>query len=632
MCGIVCILPDKKGDREKLEVAIREMTSRLTHRGPDEQGHYVTERVALGHRRLSIIDLKTGQQPMFSKDGHLGIIFNGEIYNFPVVRTALIARGYDFATTSDTETILHAYQEWGEECVQRLNGMFAFCIWDARDGSIFAARDRLGEKPFFWARQNGQLVIASEMKAILANPSFDRAMDDEAVAAYFTYSYIPAPLTIYRGIRKLPPGYCLTARNGAVGIRKYWDVVFSPDRTKSEKDFVHESMEILREAVRTRLMSEVPLGAFLSGGIDSSAVVALMSLESNEPVRTFTIGFGGAPVGFDDERRYAREVAERYKTQHSEYEVNPTMEGIIEEIVRSFDEPFADDATIPSYFVCKTARENVTVALSGLGGDEDFCGYERYLGFRLGNLYQLIPGFVRNGIIRGLVERIPEFHSRHLKVDHLKRFVRSSAESPAQRYFGYVSRIRSDYRDVFFSNAAQGPAEAVRSAVDGFQKVFDSAPAEGSLNKVFYWDMKTYLPEDILACTDRMSMRHSLEVRVPFLDHELVEYCARIPPEMKMRYYQKKYLLRKGVSRLLPRSILAHRKQGFVGPMAQWLQRELKDLTARKLSPENLEKHGLLNVTTVRRILDEHYSGRENNDTLIWSLLVFQTWFELYHE
>ena len=606
------------------------MTTSLAHRGPDDSGYYIDDRVALGHRRLSIIDLKTGHQPMFSEDGRTCVVFNGEIYNFAGIRSELLVKGHRFSSNSDTETIIHAYEEWGEECVQRLRGMFAFAIWDSVKKVLFIARDRLGKKPLFYAQYGGKFVFASEMKAILIDPGFNRTLDDEGLSSYFLFSYIPAPLTAFRNIKKLLPGHTLTVKNGRVEEKKYWDVVFQPDRRKSEQDFIHEFMHMLQESVAIRLISDVPLGAFLSGGIDSSTVVALMSRGTSGPVKTFTIGFGGTTGGFDDERRYARLVAERYRTEHREYEVLPRVEDIINTIAGSFDEPFADDSSVPSYYVCKTARENVTVALSGLGGDETFAGYERYLGFHLGRYFNRIPAVIRKGIISPIINSLPESSSGHYRVNHLKRFIRSSSEDFGRQYLGYVSKLNARYRKLFFADKGRNLAEAFSAAEKRFLDIFNADAADDPLNKVFYSDIKTYLPEDILACTDRMSMCNSLEVRAPFIDHELVEFCATIPPEMKMKWFRKKYLLKKGAAPLLPKEVLDHRKQGFVGPMTKWLQTDLKDLTLEKLSKKNLDRHGLFNQDTIKTILDEHYSRKEINDTLIWSLLMFQTWFDLY--
>ncbi|MBL0732040.1 MAG: asparagine synthase (glutamine-hydrolyzing), partial [Desulfosarcina sp.] len=521
MCGIVGV-----ASLNLNKIPLEEITDTLSHRGPDDFGIYQDNYVGLDHRRLSIIDLEGGRQPIFNEDRSMCIIFNGEIYNFIQIRDDLLEKGHRFSTRSDTETILHAYEEWGEKCVDYLRGMFAFAIWDARARRLFLARDRLGIKPLFYAEQNGKFYFASEMKAILADPDFSRDLDKTALAGYFSFSYIPAPLTIYAGIRKLLPGHTLTWDNGSIRTNKYWDICFEPDRSRSEESFIEDFMGMLQESVKMRLMSEVPLGAFLSGGIDSSAIVALMSMSGNAgPVNTFCMGFGGNTGAYLDERGYAKMVAERYSTNHREYEIMPNPEGLLEKIVRSFDEPFADDSTIPSYFVCKMARENVTVALSGLGGDEAFGGYERYFGFQLRSLYSRLPRYLRETIFPNIIGRLPERSDGHYTINHMKRFVRSGALPADLCYLSYISILDSDLKSGFFSDS------------DRFNKHFDACndimlayfnsnsvrDEKDSLNRALYCDIKTYLPEDILSVTDRMSMHHSLEVRVPFIDHELLE-------------------------------------------------------------------------------------------------------------
>lgn len=629
MCGIAGIyaLDDTPLAHDGL---VEQMTMTLVHRGPDEFGYHRDRRAALGHRRLSIIDLSTGQQPIYNEDRSVSVVFNGEIYNFEETRRHLIAAGHRFATRSDTETIVHAYEEWGEACVERFRGMFAFAIRDERSDTLLLARDRFGKKPLFYASYGGRFVFASEMKAILADPRFTRGIDEEALAAYFMLSYIPAPLTIFKGIRKVLPGHTLTIRRGRIEERRYWDLVFRPDRRRREADLMDELRGRIDEAVRIRLMSEVPLGAFLSGGIDSSAVVAFMAMSGDAPVNTFTIGFAGDAGGREDERRYARMTSERYRTRHHEYEVRPDLHGIIDAIVRGFDEPFADDSTIPSYFVCQTARRHVTVALSGLGGDEAFLGYERYLGFRLGQWFSRVPAAVRGGVIRPLVGWLPEPRSGGNRINHLKRFVRAASDDEALRYLGFVSKIAPEYRPRLFRDGRGRLRDAEAAAQERFLAHYRQAPADDPLDRLLYCDIKTYLPDDILALTDRVSMCHSLEVRVPFLDHELFEFAATIPADVKMKRLQKKHLLKKSLAALLPGPVLSHRKQGFVGPMARWLKTDLRPQILDVLSPQSLARHGLFDGTTVSRILTDHFDGRETNDTLIWSLVVFQAWFDRY--
>lgn len=627
MCGIFGIAAPGT-DRAFLESA----TNTLAHRGPDDAGYYLDDRIALGHRRLSIIDRAGSRQPIFNEDRSTCIVFNGEIYNFTSLRGRLASLGHEFATAGDTETILHAYEEWGEACVERLSGMFAFAIWDSTRRTLFLARDRFGIKPLYYGRYQRGFCFASEMKAILNDPDFPREIDDDAVSAYFTLSYIPGEATIYQGIRKLLPGHTLTLRDGALHIRKYWDLAFTPDHGKSESYFAKRSLELLSEAVGTHMVSEVPLGAFLSGGIDSGTVVALMSSHSAEPVNTICMGFGGNRGGYLDEREYARQIAGRYGTRHVEFEVAPDFDRLVDAIVAAFDEPFADDSALPSWFVCKTAREHVTVALSGLGGDELFAGYERHLGHALGGMAARLPSFIVSGILGPLAERLPERGDGHYTVNHIKRFIRSATLPPEERYFSYLHKMPPGILPDFFSNRehATGHQAACRKLMTGYYRSPHVDAHPGSINRALYCDIKTWLPEDILCVTDRMSMQHGLEVRVPFLDHNFAEFCATIPESMKIRFMSKKHILKKAVGGILPGDVIAHRKQGFVGPMAQWLKYDLKPFVLETLSPEHLRRHGLIRQDTVARILDEHFSGRQIHDALIWSMVIFQHWYNNY--
>lgn len=629
MCGIVGAASIKG-----LDFSLTELTKTLSHRGPNDFGHYQDPYVGLGHRRLSIIDLDSGHQPMFNEDGSKCIVFNGEIYNFQALKSDLISRGHRFKTKSDTETILHAYDEWGQGCLDHLRGMFAFAIWDKRHKELFIARDRVGIKPLFYAEHNEVLYFASEMKAILKVPGFPRYMDETALASYFTLSYIPAPQTIYLKIRKLLPGYTLTWKDGQSKISQYWDLYFEPDRSKSEDYFKDGFMDLFEESVKMHMISDVPLGGFLSGGVDSGLVVALMSGASTEAVNTFCIGFGGNTGGYLDERGYARDVANRYGALHKEYEVIPQTDGLINTMVQAFDEPFADDSVIPSFQVCKIARENVTVALSGLGGDELFAGYERYLGFKLRGLYQKIPSLLRNTLIPALINRLPERADGHYTINHLKRFIRSSSLPADLSYAGYLSMMAPNIKNALFSDPDKFNQrfEYCQDLVRGY---FNSPNVSGSsdaLDRTLYCDIKTYLPEDVLAVTDRMSMQHSLEVRVPFLDHKLLEFCATIPPELRIKRFEKKYLLKKAAKNYLPKDVITHRKQGFVGPTARWIQTDLKPFVLETLSEKNLKKHGIFNPKTIDRVLTEHFAGKEFHDKLIWALVIFQVWFEGYVE
>lgn len=626
MCGISGVLA-LTGPLDANGLGLPHDTPTLSHRGPDDHGHYLGNRVFLGHRRLSIIDLKSGHQPMHTADGQCSIVYNGEVYNFRELRAELELLGHHFKTLSDTEVILAAYCQWGEGCVDRLRGMFVFAIWDERKQELFLARDRLGIKPLYYTVVDDTLFFGSELKSILCYRQVPRHMDPEAVAAYFMLTYIPAPLSIYQGIHKLEPGHTITVRNGQLHKREFWDFAFEPNHGRSAADTREELVERLREAVRIRMVSDVPIGAFLSGGVDSAAIVALMAGESDEPVNTFCMGFGGNIGGHMDERDYAREAAERYGTRHHDFEVVPEFDGLLEEIVRGFDEPFADSSSIPTYHVSRLTRQAATVALSGLGGDELFAGYERYLGMRLSSTYQYLPAALRKHVIRRVVDLIPERADGHYTINHLKRFVRSGDLPAARRYLGFTSLGTPEAMASLLTGGAVR-AEHFDACMERMSATFENAPAEDALDRALYLDFKTYLPEDILACTDRMSMLHSLEVRVPFLDHPLVEFAATVPNSMKIKGFDKKHVLKEAVRGLIPDSIIDHRKQGFVGPMSQWLQGDLRPAIESVLGADRVRTAGLLDPDAVQGVMDQHYNRVEMNDKLIWTLAMYQLWSE----
>lgn len=629
MCGIFGILK-LQGELDSKAFSIPNSTDVLRRRGPDDYGYYLDSNVYLGHRRLSIIDLGTGKQPIFNENETKVVIFNGEIFNFQDIKCELESYGHHFKTRTDTEVIVHAYEQWGNECIGKFRGMFAFGLWDSEQKRLFLARDRLGIKPLFYAIYDDVFYFASEMKAILQYQHFPRDLDKDGLAAYFTLSYIPAPFTIFKYIRKLPAGHSLEIKDGSMKISQYWDIIFESDRTKSEGYFIEGINGLLEEAVKLRMISDVPIGAFLSGGVDSGAVVALMSRQSSSPVRSFCMGFGGNVGGYLDERDLAKQIASKYNTIHKEYEVQPDVSGIIDDIVQAFDEPFADHSTIPTYYLCKLARQDVKVAISGLGGDEAFGGYERYSGLKFSMYYSMFPRLFREGVIKAIVEKLPERVDGHYTSNHLKRFVRSASFSEGQRYFGFLSMIGKDTHEIFTeSEKYEGGLARCRDLILSY---FNACNAVEPIDKAVYCDIKTYLPDDILACTDRISMWHSLEVRVPFLDHKLLEFCAQIPNEMKIGLFQKKKILKRAVSDILPSCILKHRKQGFVGPMTRWLQSGLKSYVLTVLSDKNLERHGIINKAYVQRILREHFNRIEIHDKLIWSLVMFQKWFESYIE
>jgi asparagine synthase (glutamine-hydrolysing) len=628
MCGICGIFNYGSHEPANLE-QLQAMNDTLRHRGPNDEGRYTDGDLGLAMRRLSIIDIGGGKQPIHNEDRTIWIVCNGEIFNYPELKRNLASKGHTFYTQSDTETIVHLYEEHGDDCVNYLRGMFAFALWDGPSRSLLLARDRVGIKPLFYCDTGkGELLFSSEPKALLASPKVSRDMDLQGLDAYFAYGYIPAPLSIYRSIRKLPAGHVMKIRRSDSSIRKYWDLYFRPERGKPESYFVGKFEEIFSEAVKMRLISEVPLGAFLSGGIDSGLVVAYMAEAMNDRLHTFSVGFSGNVGGYLDERPYARMVAERYRCEHRELLLEPRVETILDDIVESFDEPFADDSVIPSYYICETSSRDLTVALTGLGGDELFAGYERYLGFRISLLYDYLPSALSKGILAPIIEVLPELKNGHYTVNHLKRFVRASHLPLPERYARYMTMLNPDERARLYQPdiAEAIDYRATEELMTAYFRADDNAL--DPLDKMFYQDIKTYLPEDILTLTDRIGMRHSMELRVPFTDHVLIEMCATIPAEMKMKRMQKKALLKSIAAAKLPRPVLAHRKQGFASPMAQWLKTDLKSCSDDLLLSETKNNSDILRKSEIREMIADHMRGRELNDKRIFALIMFQKWCE----
>lgn len=599
----------------------------MKHRGPDDYGVFRDDALYLGHNRLSIIDLSGGHQPIFNKERTKCIIFNGEIFNYKAIQKELRGKGYVFATNSDTEVILFAYEEWGEKCLDRFRGMFAFCIWDLVNRRLFVARDRLGIKPVYYCEKDGIFAVASEMKALLSLRHFDRAIDYDALGAFFYLSYAPGERSVYRNIRKLLPGHYMVVDREHITFHKYWDLTFDPDHARTEQYWIERFLEKFEEAVTLRMVSDVPVGAFLSGGIDSGAVVASMSKVAH-PVHTFCMGFGGNSGAYLDERPYARMISQRYDTHHTEFEVQPDIHEILDDLVEAFDEPFGDHSTIPSYYLCKCTRAQVKVALSGLGGDELFGGYERYLGLKLSRYLDVVPNLLTEKILTAMVNALPENRSGLGNINRLKRFVHYASLKPDHRYLGYLSMSDRTGKYSLFSDPRilKNGYDLSAEYILGY---FNSDNARDMLDRAFYCDIKTYLPEDILACTDRISMQHSLEVRVPFLDHELMELCARIPASLKIKGMNKKYLLKKALRHVLPPEIMNHKKQGFVGPLSIWMRTNIRDYMQETLL-DGCSSNDLLDRRTVVQLLHEHMTRKNNHEKLLWSLLFFQKWFEKY--
>ena len=626
MCGIVGVV-HRDASRTN-EVCARRMCALLIHRGPDQQGYYFGDRVALGMRRLSIIDVQKGHQPIHNEDRSVWVIFNGEIYNYRELRKDLEKRGHRFYTRSDTECLVHLYEEFGDECVSHLRGMFAFAIWDDRRKRLILVRDRLGIKPLYYRQDEGKLVFASEMKCLLMLEGFDRQINLEALSAFFTFMYVPGPMTIYEGIYEVPPAHICVWSDGNLFLRRYWEIKPEPDANKPIEYFTEGLLHHLREATKLRLISDVPLGAFLSGGIDSSAVVALMAQGSERRVKTFTVGFQTEHPGFD-ERPFARQVAEAFDTDHSECLLSPHVEEILPTIIRAFDEPFADSSMIPNFLICQAAREWVTVALSGLGGDELFAGYERYRGALLADYYRRVPRVVRQGLIDRVIRSTPESRNGGLWSDRLKRFIQGTELGLAERYQRYIAAYDDAEKTELFSGDLVRELEkrGLSSTPLAMKKAHD---ADDPLDRMLFADMRTYLPDDLLKMTDRLSMCHSLEVRVPFLDHKLVEFVATIPARYKLKRWQKKHILIRALDGVLPKVILRRRKQGFSIPLNSWLRGPLRDFRHIYMAEPALKDVGLFDPQAVARILRDHDRGFRNHESKIWALLTFMLWYDMY--
>lgn len=625
MCGIAGFIGrDEHRDPRAAGAVLESMCSVIAHRGPDDQGTLVNDRIALGMRRLSIIDLAGGHQPMSGCDGAVTIVFNGEIYNYRDLQRELVSRGHRFKTHSDTETIVHAYEEYGARCVDHLRGMFAFAIWDARERKLFIARDRAGKKPLYYTiTPGGTLIFGSELKSLREHPEFCGEISAEALDAYLTFGYVPDPLTIFRDVHKLPPGHHLTFKDGRARVEQYWDFPYEhpqQDPVRSEDDCLEELRALLDEAVRLRLEADVPLGAFLSGGIDSSTVVGLMARHASQPVKTFSIGF------YEDshnELKYARMAAKAFGTDHHEFIVTPDICEIIDELVWHFDEPFADSSAIPTYMVSKLARQHVTVVLSGDGGDEVFAGYTRYALDRKRSGFAHLPRLLRQGVMQPLGRNLP--HGAWGR-----NYLHNVALEPLDRYIEDVSiftRLNkpSLYTDDFRQRLGQSEAAA------RFRDCAAHARTDGSLDPLLYLDSKTYLPGDILTKVDRMSMAVSLEVRVPLLDHKLIEFvCTRIPSSMKMRGLETKHIFKRAVRDLVPAEILNRPKQGFGIPINRWINQQLRERVRGTLTEARTMQRGYVEPRYVNLLLDEHERGRRDHATELWTLFMLELWHRTF--
>src|SRR3954471_24197251 len=623
MCGITGIV-DLKGRREVSRTLLSRMNETQVHRGPDAGGLHLEPGLGLAHRRLSIIDLATGQQPLFNEDGSVAVIFNGEIYNFHGLVDELTALGHTFRTRSDTEVIVHAWEAWGEACVERFRGMFAFALWDRNRETLFLARDRLGVKPLYYAvLDDGQLVFGSELKSLAVHPGLARDLDPLAIEDYFAFGYIPEPRTIYRMARKLAPAHTLTVRRGqpVPAPREYWDVRFTLDNPIGEADASAELVERLRQSVSLRMISEVPLGAFLSGGVDSSAVVATMAGMSGQPVNTCSISFSDPAY---DESAYARQVAERYRTRHFVDNVDSADFGLVDVLAQTYDEPYADSSAIPTYRVCQLARRHVTVALSGDGGDENFGGYRRYRFHTMEErLRGLLPLVVRRPAF-GLLGRVYPKADWAPQVLRAKTTFEALARSSVEAYFHTMSVVSDATRPRLYSNAFKAELGGY-NAVEVFHGHAARAGTDDALGLIQYLDIKTYLVGDINTKVDRASMAHSLEVREPLMDHPTVEWLATLPSTLKVRGQEGKFLLKKSMEPQLPADILYRPKMGFAVPLARWFRGPLRQPLKDAVLGPVLADTGWFNAACLRRLLEDHQAGRRNHSQPLWTLLMFES-------
>jgi asparagine synthase (glutamine-hydrolysing) len=603
------------------------MGNAMIHRGPDDSGTLIDGGLALGMRRLSIIDLSGGHQPIANEDGTIHVVCNGEIYNYRELSQQLKARGHRFKTASDSEVLLHLYEDYGPEFISRLDGMYGFALWDSRTRSLLIGRDRVGIKPLYYYVDDKRIAFASEIKSLLALPFVDRSIDQGAVSEYLALGYVPAPLTLFSGIRKLPPASLMICTPGKVDIRQYWSLPTEAE-TRSEGDWAEAVIESLERSVASQMVSDVPIGAFLSGGIDSSAVVAMMSRNSDQPIQTYSIGFDDSSAGsFYNELPYARKVAELFATEHHEILVRPDVVKLLPKLLWHLDEPMSDSAFITTFLISEFASRDVKVILSGVGGDELFGGYRRYLGEYYAALYSRVPAWIRRQVINPLARRLPsDRHSPLLNLSRLARsFVMSHEDSFEDRYRSYIEVFDSESSRALLLNQNGSDADAIHRA-------FCAANAQGGdyLKRLLEVDCATQLPDDLLLLTDKMSMAVSLECRVPLLDTSLVELASKMPADCKIRNRELKHVLKKALGDVLPRDILYRSKRGFGAPLGAWIRNELRNTVGTVLSRSAVEARGLLSWPAVERTIALHNAKKEDHTDHLLSLLNLELWLRLY--
>ena len=625
MCGIVGKYNFGRGTLVD-EDLIKKMCSQIVHRGPDDEGIYVKDCVGLGMRRLSIIDLEGGHQPVFNEDKTIVIVYNGEAYNFLGLRKLLEKKGHRFYTKTDTEVLVHAYEEYGIDFIENIRGMFAFALWDDRKKRLILARDRMGKKPLYYTEKNGTLWFCSEIKSMLVDPQVERMVDFQSLDYYLTFNYIPAPMTIFQGIKKLPPATVLICENGKIKTEKYWTLNNSTNILMDEKECTDHIYQLLSESVKMRLISDVPLGAFLSGGIDSSIIVGLMAEHSSMPVKTFSIGF---TEGEFSELEYARVVAKHFSTDHHEYIVTSDVKDLIPKLVWYYSEPVGDSSAIPTYYVSKMTRQSVTVALSGDGGDELFAGYGKYP-----IIQNIISKNSLNGLLRSIVSRLIlskdlSFFPVDSIVNRIQKSLGYRFSTPKERDFIWISHFDGSFKGHLYNSEIKNSIRRLQ-ARDYYLSKTNQSPNIDVLSQINFMDLTSYLPDDLLIKVDIASMANSLEIRTPFLDHKFVEFAVTIPNSLKLRNGETKYILKKAFASLLPEKILQRGKMGFSIPIDKWFREDLRKFCYEVLLDSNGEIGRYFNQRFLKYMLDAHCSGAKNYGTKLWLLVNFALWHEIF--
>lgn len=626
ICGKINTDTNKKVDHNLME----RMCSVLCHRGPDDGGVYLKDNVGLGHRRLSVLDVSSaGRQPMKNEDGTVWIVCNGEIYNFLELRKDLEKKGHVFSSNSDTEAIIHLYEEKGVDCLQDLRGMFAFALWDVKEKSLFMARDRLGKKPLVYSFSSKGLLFASEIKSLLFDPELPQEIDKTAIHHYLTYGYIASPRTVFPHIKKLPPAHYLVFKNNSIKIEKYWDLSYQNKLVYgSVEEYREHFFDLFFESVKMRLRSDVPFGAFLSGGIDSSIVVAVMSKLLDQPVKTFSVGFEEEDY---NELPFARLIADRYKTEHHEFIVKPDVVDVLPKLVWFYNEPYSDPSSIPTYYLSKATRQHVTVALSGDGGDECFAGYDRYANALAGRKYEKFAKYTGVRQINNIVQRLPFGQARSSFLNRSKRYLKYICGTSERHYMRWISHLDSEMKNEIYSLSFKEDIRGIEPS-DYIENLYSCSDAESFIDKMLNVDVMSYLPEDLMVKADIASMACSLEVRSPFIDHKIMEFSASLPSDMKIHKGTLKYFLKQASSDLLPAEVIQRKKLGFGLPIELWLRGDLKEMTYDMLLDKRAIERGYFRREKIEALLTEHMTGKCNHCYRIWNLLCLELWFKAYEE